>query len=366
MAQRGRPIEKITLTQAERETLARYTRRRKVSQALAQRSRIILMAAAGKTGTEIAAKLGITNATVSKWRRRFLEHRLDALSDAPRSGRPRSIEDDQIEDCVRLTLESQPEDATHWSTRSMAKRLDISNATVSRIWRSFGLKPHRFKTFSLSTDPDFIDKIHDIVGLYMHPPHNAVVLCIDEKTQVQALDRRQPLLPLLPGHEARGNHDYLRCGTTDLFAALDVATGAVIGQCYPRHRATDFRKFLNHIDKSIPETITEVHVILDNLSTHKTQIIRDWFAARPRYQIHFTPTHSSWLNQIEIWFSLLTRKQLQRGVHRNTKELKAAIEKFVSVTNENPKPFQWTRSSKKILETIGRRCERLLQACGTA
>lgn len=359
MARRGRPTLPIVLTEVERETLERYVRRGKTAQRLALRSKIVLLAAEGKTGVEIASTLGLTCDTVSKWRKRFVQDRLGALGDAPRSGRPRTVDDDRVEECIRRTLETQPTDSTHWSTRSMAKRTGISNATVGRIWRAFGLKPHRFKTFALSTDPDFIEKVHDIAGLYMNPPHNAVVLCVDEKTQVQALDRRQPLLPMMPGHEARGNHDYLRCGTTDLFAALDVATGAVIGQCYPRHRATDFRKFLNHVDKSISPEITEIHVILDNQSTHKTKIIRNWFARRPRYHVHFTPTHSSWMNLVEVWFSILTRKQLKRGVHRSTAELKSAIKKFIETTNEDPKPFVWTRSAEAILSSIARRCERL-------
>ena len=251
MAKLGRPTAAIVLTDHEHDTLKRYVRRGKTSQALALRARIILMAARGMTGIAIAEKLAINGGTVSKWRRRFLTFRLEALADAPRSGRPRTVDDEKLEQCVRLTLEELPADATHWSTRSMAEAIGVSNATVSRIWRAFGLKPHRYKTFSLSTDPNFIDKVHDIVGLYMHPPHNALVLAIDEKTQIQALDRRQPLLPLMPGSEARGNNDYLRCGTTDLFAALDVKTGAVIGKCYPRHRAVEFRKFLNHVDKTI-------------------------------------------------------------------------------------------------------------------
>lgn len=366
MARRGRPVPKITLTEDERETLKRYVRRRKTAQALALRSRIILLAAAGKSGIEIAAQLGINDATVSKWRRRFVERRLDALADAPRSGRPRTIEDDRVEECIRLTLEEEPEDATHWSTRTMAERVGMSDATVGRIWRAFGLKPHRFKTFALSTDPEFIEKVHDIVGLYMHPPHNAMVLSVDEKTQVQALDRRQPLLPLMPGSEARGNHDYLRCGTTDLFAALDVATGNVIGKCYPRHRSIEFRKFLNEIDKAIPADVAEVHLILDNLSTHKTKIVHDWLVAHPRYHLHFTPTHASWLNMIEIWFSLLTRKKLQRGVHRSTDELKDAIQEFVDTTNDNPRPFKWTASAQAILESIARHCERVRGVCAEA
>ncbi len=359
MAQLGRPACPIVLTPDERAVLEGYGRRAKSSRALAQRARIVLMAADGVAGGRIAAELGVTSTTVSKWRIRFAAHRLEALSDARRSGRPRTVLDDKIEECVRLTLEETPADATHWSTRLMAERVKLDRNTISRIWRTFGLRPHMHQSYSLSTDPDFVAKVHDVVGLYMNPPHDAVVLCVDEKPSIQALDRRQPMLPMFPGQEARGNCDYLRCGTIDLFAALDVATGGVIGQCHPRHSAVEFRKFLDHVDRSIPPECPEVHVIMDNLSTHKTATIRDWFVKRPRYHVHFVPTHASWLNQVEIWFSLLQRRKLKRGVHRSIKELRDDIERFIASNNQRPRPFKWTRSAEEILDSVSRLAERV-------
>lgn len=359
MARLGRPKQEIELTDAERATLERYAKRHKLTQDFARRARIILMSSQGLTAREISTRLACSPELIPKWRKRFLMDRLEALSDLPRSGRPRTIEDDRIEDCIRVTLEVEPVDATHWSTRSMAERTGMSPMAISRIWRAFGLKPHRFKTYSLSTDPDFVDKVHDVVGLYLHPPHGAMVLCVDEKSAIQALDRRQPLLPIFPGQEARGNHDYLRCGTIDLFAALDVATGAVLGKCFPRHRAVEFKKFLDHIEASIPTDRSEVHLIMDNLSTHKAPIVRDWLVKHPRYHLHFTPTHASWLNQVEIWFSLLTRKRLKRGVHRSTKELREEIERFLEKTNTKPRPFKWVRSAEQILASVARLAARV-------
>ncbi len=356
---RGRPALPITLTGDERDWLERAARRWKVSHALAERARIILKIADGQTGIDVANTVGVTNSTVSRWRARFLEFRLAGLGDAPRAGRPRTIDDDAVEECIRCTLEDTPKNATHWSTRSMAARIRFDKSTVSRIWRTFGLRPHAYKTYSLSTDPEFVAKVHDVVGLYLNPPHGALVLSVDEKPSVQALDRRQPMLPLFPGQEARGNHDYVRCGTTDLIAALNVATGAVIGKCYPRHTAVEFRKFLDHVDASIPPELTEVHVIMDNLSTHKTDTVRHWFLKRPRYHVHFTPTHASWLNQIEIWFSILHSRQLKRGVHRSTKDLRAAIEAFITDGNEHPRPFKWTRTAEQILGSVARLAARI-------
>ena len=299
--------------------------------------------------------MGVTRGTVGIWRRRFLELRCDALLDEPRPGAPRTVDDDKVEEIVRLTLESKPRDATHWSTRAMAEKVGVSQSTVSRIWRAFGLQPHRQDTFKLSTDPLFIEKLRDVVGLYLAPPERAVVLCVDEKSQIQALDRTQPLLPMRPGQAERRTHDYVRHGTTSLFAALDVATGEVIGRCYRRHRAEEFRRFLNELDKRVPEEL-DVHVVMDNASSHKTVAIRRWFARRPRFHAHFTPTSSSWVNLVERFFSLLTQKQLRRGVHRSTGELERAIREYLAIYNEDPKPFVWTKSADEILDSLARYC----------
>jgi transposase len=295
---------------------------------------------------------------VGKWRARFVAKRADGLLDEPRPGAPRTISDASVEKIVRTTLETKPHDATHWSTRSMARASGLSQTAVVRIWRAFGLQPHRAETFKLSADPLFIEKVRDIVGLYLSPPEHALVLCVDEKTQVQALNRTQPLLPMRPGQAERRTHDYARHGTTSLFAALDAKTGKVIGQCQRRHRAAEFRKFLDTIDRNVPPTL-DVHLILDNYATHKTATIRNWLAKRPRYHLHFTPTSASWLNLVERWFATLTEKQLRRGVHRSTRELETAIHSYLDATNKKPKPFIWTKTADQILESIARFCQRI-------
>ena len=307
----------------------------------------------------MAAELRVCIDTVGKWRSRFLEQRLDGLLDQPRSGRPRMIDDADVERVIALTLETTPKDATHWSTRAMARRSGLSHNTVSRIWRAFALQPHRTETFKLSADPLFIEKVRDIVGLYLNPPDRALVLCVDEKSQIQALDRTRPLLPLRPGQAERHTHDYVRHGTTSLFAALDARTGQVIGQCHRRHRALEFRKFLDAIESAVPAEL-DVHLIVDNYATHKTALIRNWFAKRPRFHIHFTPTSASWLNLVERWFGLLTEKQLRRGVHQSSAELEAAIYRYLDVTNEDPKPLVWTKTADQILASVARFCQRTL------
>jgi transposase len=353
----GRPKARLVVSPSERETLTNWARRPKTAQALALRSRIILACATGATNTDVAEKIGVTKQMVGKWRARFIERRLDGLLDEPRSGAPRKITDEKIEEAVRLTLESQPHNATHWSTRSLAEKTGLSQTTVRRIWHAFGLQPHRSETFKLSKDPLFIEKVRDIVGLYLSPPDKALVLCVDEKSQIQALDRTQPLLPMRPGQAERRSHDYVRHGTTSLFAALDVRTGEVIGKCQPRHRSVEFRKFLDLIDKSVPEDL-DVHLVLDNYGTHKTALIRRWLAKRPRFHLHFTPTGASWINLVERWFGLLTERQLRRGVHRSTSELIAAIERYLDISNNDPKPFVWTKTADEILESVARFCRR--------
>lgn len=357
---RGRPIPPLTVTYEERETLERWVRRRKTAQALAMRARLILGCAEGKTNTVVAAELGISKPTVGKWRRRYLERRLDGLLDEPRPGAPRKVSDEDVERVVTLTLETTPADATHWSTRSMARRCGLSRSTINRIWRAFALQPHLTKTFKLSADPLFIEKVRDIVGLYLNPPDRALVLCVDEKAQIQALDRTRPLLPMRPGQAERRTHDYVRHGTTSLFAALDTKTGKVIGQCHRRHRSVEFRKFLDTIEASVPADL-DVHLILDNYGTHKTPLIRRWLAKRPRFHVHFTPTGASWLNLVERWFALLTEKQLRRGVHNSSRELELTIYRYLDVTNEDPKPFVWTKTADQILENVKRYCQRTLE-----
>jgi transposase len=354
----GRPTAPLKLTTAERHTLEQWSRRPKTAQALALRARMILGCAGGKTNTAVAAELGVIKQTVGKWRQRFLRQRLDGLLDEPRPGAPRKITDAQIERVITMTLESIPRDATQWSTRSMASTSGLSQTAISRIWRAFALQPHRVETFKLSTDPLFIEKVRDIVGLYLNPPDRALVLCVDEKSQIQALDRSQPLLPLRPGQVARRAHDYRRHGTTSLFAALNMKTGRVLGKCYRRHRSIEFRKFLDQIDAAVPDHL-DVHLILDNYGTHKTPSIHRWLAKHPRFHLHFTPTGASWLNMVERWFAELTRKQLSRGVHRSTWELELAIMAYLEITNEKPKPFVWTKSADEILASIARFCQRI-------
>ncbi len=347
----GRPVPPLILEDEERQTLEQWARRPKTAQALALRARIILGCADGQTNTAVASQLRVSKPTVGKWRSRFLEQGLDGLVDEPRSGRPRTVSDADVERVLALTLETMPEDSTHWSTRSMARRCGLSQSTVSRIWRAFALQPHRTETFKLSADPLFIEKVRDIVGLYLNPPDRAMVLCVDEKSQIQALDRTRPLLPMRPGQAERRTHDYLRRGTMSLFAALDTRTGKVIGQCHRRHRAVEFRKFLDAIEAQVPSD-QEVHLIADNYATHKTALIRNWLARRPRFHIHFTPTSASWLNMVERWFALLTDKQLRRGVHKSSSELEAAIYRYMDVTNNDPKPFVWTKTADQILANV--------------
>ncbi len=363
MARRGRRLVAIELTADEREVLERFVRRRKTAQQLAQRSRVVLLSAEGHSNREVAWKVGIHETTVCKWRRRFLEKRLDGLFDESRPGAPRKISDKTVERIVTMTLESTPSDATHWSTRDLAKRIGVSQSTVSRVWRAFNLQPHRVKTFRLSNDPLFVEKVRDIVGLYMNPPDHAVVLCVDEKSQIQALERTQPLLPMRPGQPERRTHDYLRHGTTTLFAALDVATGEVLGECYRKHRNQEFRRFLRRIDQEVPADL-DIHLVVDNYATHKTPAVQRWLAKRPRFHVHYTPTYSSWLNLVERWFALLSERQIKRASHRSTRELERDIRAFLKHTNEHPKPFIWTKSADQILATIRRFCQYTLEAQG--
>jgi transposase len=353
----GRQVARVTLTEAEAAELASLAGRRRTAQALALRARIVLACAEGAQNKEVAASLNVHPMTVGKWRRRFLANRIDGLHDEPRSGAPRTIDDARIEAVVVRTLESQPEGATHWSSRGMAHVSGLSVTSVQRIWRAFGLQPHRHETFKLSTDPDFVTKVRDVVALYLSPPEHAVVLCVDEKSQIQALDRSQCVMPMRPGQRERRSHDYVRHGTTSLFAALDIATGKVIGKCYPRHRAEEFRRFLDDIEARVPSEL-DVHLVWDNYATHKTKLIRDWLAKRPRWHVHLTPTSSSWLNQVERFFALLTERQIRRGVHRSVDELEAAINSFLNCTNAAPKPFKWVKSANDILASIERFCLR--------
>jgi transposase len=353
----GRPVAELIITADEKAALERWSRRPKSAQALARRSRIVLECAQGESNTAVARKLGITKQTVGKWRSRFLERRLDGLLDEPRPGTPRKVGDEEVERVLRLTLESTPRDATHWSTRSLAAEAGLSRSTVSRIWRAFALQPHRSETFKLSKDPLFVEKVRDIAGLYLNPPDRALVLCVDEKSQIQALDRTQPLLPMRPGQVERRTHDYKRHGTTSLFAALDVKTGKVIGEFHRRHRSAEFRKFLDTIDQAVPSFL-EVHLVMDNYGTHKTAVIRNWLAKRPRFHVHFTPTSASWINLVERWFAALTEKQIRRGTHRSVRELETAIKRYLAVTNESPRPFVWSKTADEILDSVARFCKR--------
>jgi transposase len=353
----GRPKAELVVSPEDRETLSRWIARGKTSHALATRARIVLLSSDGLSNTAVASKVGVINNTVGKWRRRFIERGCAGLLDEPRCGAPRKVSDEQVEEVLVKTLESTPRDATHWSTRSMAAASGISRPTVNRIWRAFGLQPHRADTFRLSNDPQFIEKVRDIVGLYLNPPVNALVLCTDEKSQIQALDRTQPVLPMRPGQPELRTHDYRRHGTTSLFAALDVATGKVIGEVHRGHRSTEFRTFLDRIAKEVPADL-DVHLILDNYGTHKTPIIQQWLLRHPRFSVHFTPTYSSWINQVERWFATLTDKQIRRGTHRSTRALEDAIRLYLAVNNENPKPFVWLKSADEILASIERFCLR--------
>lgn len=357
---RGRQLAPLSVTAEERESLERWTRRLKTGQALAQRARIILESASGKSNTEVARRLRVTNQMVGKWRMRFLAKRLDGLLDEPRPGTPRRLGDAEVERVLTMTLESTPKNATHWSTRSLAAACGLSRSSVHRVWQAFALAPHRSETFKLSRDPLFIDKVRDIVGLYLDPPDKALVLCVDEKSQIQALDRSQPILPMRPGQAERRAHDYKRHGTTSLFAALDTKSGKVIGQLHRRHRALEFRKFLDTIDAAVPPDF-EVHLILDNYGTHKTAAIRRWLLKRPRFHLHFTPTSASWLNLVERWFALLTEQQLRRGVFHSTRNLETTIRNYIDAHNEEPKPFIWTKTADEILASVARFCQRTLE-----
>ena len=348
----------VVLTDGERAQLEAWARRPRTAQFLAMRARIVLAAADGLGNTAIAAKLGIALSSARKWRSRFLALRLDGLVDEPRPGRPRTVTDEQVEAVITRTLESAPANATHWSTRSLAAELGLSQSAVSRIWRAFGLQPHRQDSWKLSRDPLFIDKVRDVVGLYLDPPERAVVLCVDEKSQIQALDCTAPIFPMMPGVPARASHDYKRAGTSNLYAALDLATGKVIGALHARHRAIEFRKFLATIDREVPAGL-DIHVVLDNSSTHKTPAIHRWLAAHPRFHLHFTPTSSSWLNLVERWFAELTTKKLRRGTHRSVRQLNADIRAWIDTWNENPRPFVWTKTADQILESIARYCTRI-------
>jgi len=346
------------LSDDEREVLERWARRPKSAQALALRCRIVLAAAAGSTNQEIAARLGCHPTTVGKWRNRFATDRLNGLHDEPRPGKPRTISDEDVERVIVKTLEETPRDATHWSSYSMAKATGMSQTAVSRIWRAFGLKPHLVDDFKLSPDPQFIDKTRDIVALYLNPPDAAVVLCVDEKTQVQALDRTAPVLPLMPGVPERRTHDYKRNGTTNLYAALDVASGNVIHSLTARHRAVEFIRFLKLIDSTVPEHL-DIHVVLDNQSTHKTPAVQRWLLKHPRFTMHFTPTYSSWMNLVERWFAELTNKWLRRGTHRSVRELIASIRTWVTNWNDDPKPFVWHKTADEILDSLAAYCQRI-------
>ena len=357
---KGRAVA-IVLDDAEKEGLTALTRKHGAPQSLAGRARIVLAAANGMTNKEIAAKLDICTHTAGVWRMRFARNRLDGLYDEPRPGAPRQIGDDEIAATIRKTLETRPKGATHWSLRTMAKAVGHSPSTIHRIWQAFGLQPHRSETFKLSSDPLFVEKVRDIVGLYLAPPERAVVLCVDEKSQVQALDRTQPLLPMRPGQAERRTHDYTRHGTTSLFAALDVTAGTVIGKCMRRHRAQEFRRFLDEVERNVPADL-DIHVVMDNYGTHKTKLIRNWFAKRPRWRVHFTPTSSSWINLVERFFALLTDRAIRRGSFESVAELEAAITTYIDAANADPKPFIWTKSADDILASIQRFCLRTLAA----
>ena len=360
----GKRAVAIDLTDSERGELGSLAARRKTAQGLAERARIVLLAAEGVENKDICMRLGASPNTVGKWRRRFAERRMEGLLDEPRPGAPRQIGDDEVAEIVRMTLEATPRDATHWSLRSMARAVGLAPSTIHRIWKAFSLQPHRAETFKLSTDPLFVEKVRDIVGLYLSPPERAMVLCVDEKSQIQALDRTQPLLPMRPGQIERRTHDYTRHGTLSLFAALDAATGKIIGKCFARHRAREFRAFLNLVEVSVPADL-DVHVIMDNVSTHKTQAIRNWFAKRPRWHTHYTPTSASWISLVERFFANLTEKQIRRGAHRSTEQLEAAIESYIDLVNAKPKPFVWTKSADAILTSVKRFCAATLRVAQT-
>jgi transposase len=355
----GRPKQPLTVEPGDREKLELLARRPKTAQRAAIRAKIVLRASEGLANQDIAQKLGITGATVGKWRARFLAKGMEGLTDEPRPGTPRKITDAKVEEAVTRTLESLPRAATHWSTRSLAAQIGLSQSAVVRIWHSFGLQPHRTETFKLSTDPQLVEKVRDIVGLYLNPPDHAIVLCVDEKSQVQALDRTQPILPLRPGLPEQRTSDYERHGTTSLFAALDIATGKVVGECHRRHRHQEFLKFMELVDSTLPAEAGEIHLVLDNYGTHKTPKVIRWFARHPRYRLHFTPTTGSWVNQVERWFAKITEQRIRRGSFTSVASLEKAIREYLQYNNEQPKPFVWTADADLILGKIQRLCERI-------
>jgi transposase len=353
MAITGRPKAELVVTDIERSELARLLNRARVNRNLAFRAKLILVCADGETNSTVAQRLRTTNHTVGKWRRRFVEHRLDGLYDEPRVGAPRKFSDEAVEAVIVKTLETTPKGRTHWSTRKMAEKSGMSHAMVGNIWRTFGLKPHLSESFKMSPDPQLVDKVRDVVGLYMNPPAHAVVFAFDEKSQIQALERAQPILPMDIGQPERRTGNYLRHGTLDLFAALDVATGEVIARCKLKHRSADFVAFLRDIDQQVA-TELQIHVVLDNLSAHKSPIVKRWLLRNPRFHFHFTPTYSSWLNLAERFFGLLTEEALKRGSHTSIPQLRQAILDYVDVHNDERKPFKWTKTADEILEKLRR------------
>jgi transposase len=354
----GRPKAPLCVSDEQRETLEGWSRRQKTANGLARRARMVLLSAEGLSNTAVAERVGVTPQTVGKWRARFIAHGVAGLLDEPRPGAPRTVSDADVERVIVATLEDAPADATHWSSRSMAAHTGLSATTIRRIWGAFGLQPHRHETWKLSRDPQFIEKVRDVVGLYLDPPERALVLCVDEKSQIQALDRSAPTLPMLPGTPARASHDNLRHGTTSLFAALDVGSGRVYGQLRRRHRAAEFGAFLRHLEAQVPPELG-VHLILDNYATHKTPQIRRWLAAHPRFVLHFTPTSASWLNLVERWFAELTTKKLRRSAHRSTQALERDIREWLEHWNERPRPFVWTKSADEILASVAAYCTRI-------
>jgi len=352
----GRPKTPIILSEEDRKQLNAIVKSRSLPHGVVRRARIVLMAAEGATNGAIAQKVGLSQQSVSKWRKRYVEEGLSGLHDELRPGRPRTISDEKVSVLIHKTLHTKPKGATHWSTRSMAKENRLSRATVHRIWKAFGLQPHRQRYFNLSPDPFFVEKVRDIVGLYLNPPDKAMVLCVDEKSQIQALDRTQPLLPIGLGYVEGVTHNYIRHGTTTLFAALDIATGQVLSSCKRRHRHQEYLQFLKHIDANVPEEL-DIHLVVDNYATHKHSSVKRWLAAHPRYHVHYTPTYASWLNQVEIWFNIITQKAIRRGTFKNVKDLVSKIEKFVDNYNKNTSPFVWTATADSILEKIKRLCQ---------